>query len=187
MFLIKNLSKNKTNFFKTENFYFNSKFNIIQYLFHYNNFNLRSFCLIPNEIIVRNNKNFFNFLEKLCENKIKIIFLSSFLKKNSLKSLSFLNRFYNYSNKNSYVVCLLQHNISKGLMSKLTNNSILFIKPIVNNLDFNLNVYPLFINLENDYNVYSYTLFLKCFFKNYHFKKKNVFYKKYFNLIKLIF
>ena len=143
----------------------NDFFNLIQYLFHVNNYSLRSKYFLPSEIVIRNNKNLFLFLDFSINSGATFFFISSFFKN---------------SQNNSQIVFILQNNLSKNLVSKITNNKMLFIKPVTDSSDFSLNIYPLFLNLENDFNVIAYSYILKLFFKKKLTLKKTFFLKTFF-------
>lgn len=163
-------------------------FNALRYIFYVNNFNIFSNNKIPSIVVLKNQKNLFSFLTACYDCNFKIIYISSFFKKNSLKAFNMLYSFQKLAITQTTVVMVLENTLSKSLVSKLINSKLLFIKPILDPLDFNLNIYPIFINLDDYLKVFAYSTVLKLFFKNLLIQNKNkknsIFFFKFFNFKK---
>lgn len=157
--------------------------NILKYIFYYNNKNIFTLNKIPSKVVLQNQKNFFNFLTSCYLNNIYVYYISSFFKKNSLKAFNKLNLFYQKSQVNAGVVIILENTLSKSLVAKLTNFPFIFVKPVVDSLDFNINIYPIFVNLSDSFQVMMYTNYIKLFLKKSLYTRKL---NKSYNFFKLL-
>lgn len=158
--------------------------NLLKFLFSYKNINIFASNKIPNNVIWKNQKNFFNFLGSCCFKNIKILYISSFFKKNSLKAYNTIYNFQKFSDSQATVVMVLENSLSKSLVSKLVNAKLIFVKPVLDEMDFNLNIYPVFVNLNNSINVWVYSNIIKSFLKGFYSRKKVICFKTYLFFLK---